>query len=116
MPLVDTSDGLSAMMSKHIATKAKEKIDNILTVATNHIYTILNVIVCNQTTGDVLVGLQFAPGGSGTCIIFADQALPASGTYVWSDKLVLTAGDIVKVTCSAADHDVYISYIDQDWT
>ena len=32
MPLVDTSDGLSAMMSKHIATKAKEKIDNILTV------------------------------------------------------------------------------------
>lgn len=32
LPLVDTSDGLSAMMSKHIATKAKEKIDNILTV------------------------------------------------------------------------------------
>ena len=34
MPLVDTSDGLSAMMSKHIATKAKERIDNILTVDT----------------------------------------------------------------------------------
>ncbi len=34
LPLVDTSDGLSAMMSKHIATKAKEKIDNILTVDT----------------------------------------------------------------------------------
>ena len=29
LPLVDTSDGLSAMMSKHIATKAKGKIDNI---------------------------------------------------------------------------------------
>ncbi len=34
LPLVDTSDGLSAMMSKHIAAKAKEKIDNILTVDT----------------------------------------------------------------------------------
>ncbi len=34
LPLVDTSDGLSAMMSKHIATKAKERIDNILTVDT----------------------------------------------------------------------------------
>ena len=34
LPLVDTSDGLSAMMSKHIATKAKGRIDNILTVDT----------------------------------------------------------------------------------
>ena len=34
LPLIDTSDGLSAMMSKHIAVKAKGRINNILTVDT----------------------------------------------------------------------------------
>ena len=34
LPLVDTSDGLSAMMSKHIASKAKVEINNILDIDT----------------------------------------------------------------------------------
>ena len=34
LPLIDSSDGLSAMMSKHIATKAKVEINNILDIDT----------------------------------------------------------------------------------
>ena len=48
MPLVDTSDGLSAMMSKHIATKTKERIDNILTVDT---FNKKDLVALNITAG-----------------------------------------------------------------
>ena len=48
LPLVDTSDGLSAMMSKHIATKAKERIDNILTVDT---FNKKDLVALNITAG-----------------------------------------------------------------
>ena len=34
LPLIDSSDGLSAMMSKHIASKAKTEINNILDIDT----------------------------------------------------------------------------------
>ena len=34
LPLIDSSDGLSAMMSKHIASKAKVEINNILDIDT----------------------------------------------------------------------------------
>ena len=48
LPLVDTSDGLSAMMSKHIATKAKERIVNILTVDT---FNKKDLVALNITAG-----------------------------------------------------------------
>jgi predicted transcriptional regulator len=48
LPLVDTSDSLSAMMSKHIATKAKERIDNILTVDT---FNKKDLVALNITAG-----------------------------------------------------------------
>jgi len=34
LPLIDSSDGLSAMISKHIASKAKTEINNILDIDT----------------------------------------------------------------------------------
>ena len=48
LPLIDSSDGLSAMMSKHIATKAKERIDNILTVDT---FNKKDLVALNITAG-----------------------------------------------------------------
>ena len=89
---------------------------SMITVDADHIVTILTITICNQTAGAVTCGVSTAPSGSGAAIIFAAQTIPSEGTYIWDNKMVMTGADILKVTCTASDHDVYVSYVEQDWS
>jgi len=90
-----------------------------LTVPAHHIYTILTVTCCNYEsvgTAAKSILLGFKPNGSGDCWLVADQSIGARQTFVFNEKFVLTAGDIFRIHSSSTNHDVYIAYIDQDWS
>ena len=86
------------------------------TVPSLHIITVLNIIF--EENGSAAEQLQmYAYDGANNIYIFQAQDLPANGTFVWNDKIVLYGGDkLVISTAGAADVDIWCSYIDQDWT
>lgn len=55
---------------------------------------------------------------SGTSIaLMYNQAIGAEQTFVWNDKFVVTETDTLKTELSSSGNvDVWISYIDQEFT
>ena len=96
--------------------------DAILTAPTNHICTILSIILLERNgLTDAQFDLVMLPdGGSALYLAINQPVTPAYGTFVWSDRFVITGGDVLKVTAKSAggtaNFDVWCSYIDQDWT
>ena len=98
-----------------------EGVDNtttkILDGVADHIYTILSLIISNNGSSSCNLDIYVAPSASGSVfLVRANSNLPAKGTFVFSDRIVLTGTDELSVTCNSGDHDIFISYIDQDWT
>jgi len=85
----------------------------------NHIYTILSVIFCEQSGGaeQVYMQVDISAAGSNEIFLLEKQDIPADGTFVWSDRFVMTGTDELQVfTENSTDIDVYCTYIDQDWS
>ena len=90
---------------------------SILTVAANHIVTILSIIICNIDTGtSVTYNIQVSPAGSGACYLMTTTPIPGASTFIWNDKFVMTAADVLIINSSSGDFELYVSYIDQDWS
>ena len=91
----------------------------ILTGVANHIYTILSVTFC-ETAGDpekIDMRVDISASGSNPIQLLDRSDIAARDTFVWNDKIVLTGIDQLEVQIqSAGDVDVYVSYIDQDFT
>jgi len=84
----------------------------------NHIYTVLSVVICNRTASATTVQMYCQPDGSGQYELMGDgfANVPAQETFVWNDKFVLTGTDHLVLTNSGSHADIWVSYIDQDWT
>tara|TARA_Y100000310_G_scaffold304249_1_gene343210 strand:+ start:385 stop:774 length:390 start_codon:yes stop_codon:yes gene_type:complete len=85
------------------------------TVPTNHIVTILSIIICEQSnSADNFDLWVIAPGID--LFLLKSQSIGAFQTYVWSEKISLTGGESLAIVANAAaNFDVYYSYIDQSW-
>jgi hypothetical protein len=90
----------------------------ILDGVANHIYTVLSIIIVETAGAAEIFNLFVDPSAAGTDYeLLSDQALGANETFVWNDRLVLVGTDELNVTMtSASSTDIYISYIDQDWS
>jgi len=90
----------------------------ILNGVANHIYSILSIIICETAGAAETFDLYIDDDGGGTDYeLLSDQAIGANETFVFSEKLILSGTDhLCIITASAANVDVTISYIDQDWT
>ena len=86
----------------------------LITVGTDMIVTLLSVIITNQNTSVRNYYLQIFPDGGGQCVIARGQ-IPASSTFVFNEKVVLTETDLLKLECDSPDHDIYVSYIEQEF-
>ena len=80
----------------------------------NHIYTIISIVYCSSTASAGTIMIATHDGSNE--IYHLIETVPANGTFVWNDKLVLEGDDILKVHNAVANGDWYVSYIDQDWT
>ena len=84
-------------------------------VPDHHIITILSIVFTEVDNNAEEVDL-YVNDGSQDIYILRDAKVPAKGTFVWNDKLVLKAGHKLYVVNGPANVDCYVSYIDQDWS
>ena len=77
------------------------------------IITVLNIIWCNRDANSRTFDLRI-DHASGTAIyIMLTQPIATLQTFVFSDKLVLREGDILKFDMSGSDVDIRLNYIYQ---
>ena len=96
------------------ATLSNSEAD-ILTVASGHTYTILNITLCETGNAAELFDLYVRDdAGSSDYWIYKQQAIGAYETFEHTGRIVLEATDILNgMTTNAANVDVVISYLDQ---
>ena len=83
-----------------------------LTGATNHIYTILSIIFCDQNGAAGTIQIK-VNDGSQDLHLLASHSHVAYETFVWNDKFVIEEDDVLSVYSSGNNTDWYVSYIDQ---
>ena len=114
---IPSGSGIEVLKVAHIAGVTNSE-NVLINGVANHIYTILSITVCETAGAAETFDLYIDDDGGGTDYeILSDQSISANATFVWNDKLVLSGTDhLCMITASAANIDVVISYIDQDWS
>ena len=87
----------------------------LLTVASGHTYTVLNISICETAGADETFDLYVDDNAGGTDYeIYSDQALAANATFEHTTRIVLEATDTLCCElASAGNVDVVVSYLDQ---
>ena len=86
------------------------------TVPANHIITVLKIIITEVSNAARTFQLIVTAGGVNMNLLYT-QSVPAKGTFIWNEKLVLHPTDKLLLGGSAsANFDVLYTYVDQDWS
>tara|TARA_R110000824_G_scaffold3015_3_gene13927 strand:+ start:1435 stop:1785 length:351 start_codon:yes stop_codon:yes gene_type:complete len=114
---IPSGSGTEVLKVAHVAGVTNSE-NVLINGVANHIYTILSMSVCNTAAVAETFDLYIDDNGGGTDYeILSDQVIGANATFIYSDKLVLSGTDhLCIITASAADIDVVINFIDQDWS
>ena len=117
MAIPGNSSGEEVLKREHIAGVTNSE-NVLINGVANHIYTILSMSVCETLgTAETFDMWLDASGGGTDFFILYNQPIGANETFIWNDRLVLSGEDhLCMATASAANLDVVISYIDQNWT
>ena len=88
---------------------------DVLTVASGHTYTVLNLSLCETAGAAETFDLYVRDdAGANDFEIYSDQALAANATFEHTTRLVLEAADVLSARlASAGNVDCVISYLDQ---
>ena len=102
------------MKVKLIKELSNSEVD-LLTVASGHTYTILNMTICETAGAAETFDLYIRDdAGANDYEIYSDQALGANATFEHTTRLVLEAADVLSAKlASSGNVDVVISYLDQ---
>ena len=103
-----------AMKVKLVAAISNSEVD-VLTVASGHTYTILNLSLCETAAAAETFDLYIRDNaGANDFEIYSDQALGANATFEHTTRLVLEAADVLSVKLGSAGNEYcVISYLDQ---
>ena len=92
---------------------------DLITGVANHIYIIKSMIITNTTFVDESISVYTRDNTSDVNLQFLlhAQALPSASTFVWNDVFFMSGVKLLSFNAgTTADIDVWVSYIDQDWT
>ena len=116
---IPSGSGTEVLKYSKLTALSNTDTDGITGVA-NHIYTIISIIAVEMSsTADELLNMRLfdSDGTSNQHWLMYQQPLPRSKIFVWNDKFVFSGDKRLRFyLTSAGDADVFISYIDQDWT
>ena len=88
----------------------------LITGVANHIYTVININFTNMSGSDELIDMYIQEGGV-SYMILREAPIANKATFMYNDKLVLSGAQTLKANlATSGDCDVWVSYIDQDWT
>ena len=114
---IPSGSGSEVLKVNYVVGLTNSSSDLIVGV-TNHIYTVISIIFgeSNDTAETLQLTIKDSDDSNQRFIMYG-QAIPAQGTYVWNDRFVISGNKkLVASTTNAANIDVIVSYIDQDWT
>ena len=114
-PSTTGPSGAGTEVLRRRTIEAGSAAETILTVGANHIFTIMNIIILNNDTHAETMDIFTSTDGSGSIYMVKNQAIGDRETFVFSDKFVMTATDVLSTWCSSSDYDVHVSYIDQEF-
>ena len=105
----------SEVMKVKLVAGVTNSENDLLTVASGHTYTILNMSLCETAGAAETFDLYIRDdAGANDFEIYSDQALAANSTFEHTTRLVLEAADVLSAQLgSAGNVDVVISYLDQ---
>ena len=105
----------SEVMKVKLVAGVTNSENDLLTVASGHTYTILNISICETGGADETFDLYIRDdAGASDYEIYSDQALAANATFEHTTRIVLEATDVLSAqTGDSANVDVVISYLDQ---
>ena len=118
MAVPSTTGGSGAgteVLRRTVIDGANNATTTLLTVPADHIYTIMSISICNNDGSAKNMSMTVKPDGSNSIVLIQGQSIPAEGSFVYSDKFVMTAGDVIDIYCASTVTDVYCSYIDQQF-
>tara|TARA_R110000751_G_scaffold81475_1_gene164455 strand:+ start:125 stop:454 length:330 start_codon:yes stop_codon:yes gene_type:complete len=107
------------MASEVLKVKLNAALSNsevdLLTVASGHTYTVLNISICETAGAAETFDLYIRDdAGANDYEIYSDQALDANATFEHTTRIVLEAADVLSGKLgSTGNVDVVISYLDQ---
>ncbi len=105
----------SEVMKVKLVAGVTNSENDLLTVASGHTYTILNMSLCETAGAAETFDLYIRDdAGANDFEIYSDQALAANSTFEHTTRIVLEATDVLSAqTASSANVDVVISYLEQ---
>ena len=107
------------MASEVLKVKLNAALSNsevdLLTVASGHTYTVLNISICETAGAAETFDLYIDDNAGGTDYeIYSDQALAANATFEHTTRIVLEATDTLCCALgSTGNVDAVVSYLDQ---
>ena len=109
--------GTEILRRSHKVGLSNSPIKIIDGASTDYTYTLLSITFCENAGADELINMKIDTEASGADVFLLDaQVLSSKETFVWNDKIMLWGTDELVVYCSsAADVDVYCTYIEQRW-
>ena len=102
------------MKEKCVRTMTNSE-NTLLTAASGHTYTILNISLCETAAAAETFDLYVDPlGGSNDTYIYKAQAIGANETFEHTGRIVLEATDVLSAKlASTGDVDVVVAYLEQ---
>ena len=109
--------GTEILRRSHKVGLSSSPIKMIDGASTDYTYTLLSIIFCENGGQNELINMKIDTEQSGADVFLLEaQDLSSKATFVWNDKIMLWGTDELIVYCaSAANVDVYCTYIEQRW-
>ena len=107
---------MASELLKEKCVRAMTNSENtLLTAASGHTYTILNISLCETAGAAETFDLYIRDdAGANDYEIYSDQALAANATFEHTTRIVLEATDVLSAKLgSTGNVDVVISYLEQ---
>ena len=105
----------SEIMTRKTVRAMTNSENTLLTAASGHTYTVLNISLCETAAAAETFDLYVRDdAGANDFYIYKAQALAANATFEHTTRLVMEATDVLYgITADSADVDVVITYLDQ---
>ena len=86
-------------------------------VPAHNIISMLSMTFAERGGANELMNVRVQFGGGSTNYVISKQSIPAWGTFIWNEPLVLHATDKMIINLdSAGNVDAQFHYIKQDWS
>lgn len=108
----------SEVLTRSFFTVTDTTDTKIIDGATNFIYSVISITICETAGAAETFDLFLDPSASGTDYeILSDQPLAANSTFIFADRLVLQGTDELNFKAGGSCNiDIVVNFIAQNWT